>query len=100
MPHTGIQTDGRDVTEVAPRAFMVGAALFLAAWSVSPTGPTASSPRWWKANHPFAGAIPRYERMGTTYRERRANVTEVAEVFGEIFTEASRALEANSPRGR
>jgi len=95
MPQTLIKTDGRDITEVAPRAFMVGAALFLVGLVGVTYWADRVHRRWWKANRPFAGTIARYERMGTTYRDRRANVSEVAEVFGEIFSEVSRALEAN-----
>jgi hypothetical protein len=47
--------------------------------------------RWWKRNHPLAGAKTRVQRTKTTYRNRRDFAVEAATVAGELFAEVSRA---------
>jgi hypothetical protein len=58
--------------------------------------------RWWKQNHPLAGAKARVERTKTTYRNRRDFAVEAATVAGELFAEISRATaskERTNPPG-
>jgi hypothetical protein len=86
----GIDTE-RPVTKVPPAAFTIAVTLVLGAtvgiiyWS------DRAYRRWCKANHPFAEHAARIERMGTSYRQGRANLGEVGQVIWEIFGEASRA---------
>ena len=47
--------------------------------------------RWLKENHPFAGPRARLERLSADYQERRANVTEVAQVIGSALDEVAPA---------
>ena len=70
--------------EAPPGTFTIAVVLFFAAvvgiayWFVR------GYRRWRRANHPFAGSFERIDRMGTTYRGRRANLAEVVQVIGEI----------------
>ena len=84
--------DGRAGAETPTGMFMIGAALFLVAEVGIVYWFDRVHRRWWKANQPFAGSIARVERMRATYGERRANLSEVVQVTGEIFAEVSRAL--------
>jgi hypothetical protein len=47
--------------------------------------------RWLKENDPLAGLRARLERTRTGYQERRANVTEVAQVISDVLVEVHRA---------
>lgn len=47
--------------------------------------------RWLKENDPLAGLRARLEDTRTGYQERRANVTEVAQVISDILVEVHRA---------
>jgi hypothetical protein len=53
--------------------------------------------RWWKKNHPLAGAKARVDRTKKTYRSRRDFAVEAAVVAGELFAEISRARAATDP---
>jgi hypothetical protein len=77
---------------------MIAAALILAAVVGIAYWFDRAYRRWWKVNHPFAEPIARIERMGTNYRERRANLAEVVQVIGEILAEIPRALEHDGLR--
>jgi hypothetical protein len=50
--------------------------------------------RWWKRNHPFAGAKTRIERTKTKYRDRRDFAVEATGVAAELFSEISQATAA------
>ena len=79
-----IETAERRVAEAPPGAFTIAVALFLGAvvgiayWFVR------RYRRWRRANHPFAGSFARIARVGTSYRERRATLSELVHVIGEI----------------
>ena len=47
--------------------------------------------RWWNENHPFAEPKASLKRMRTTYRGKRANVTEAARLIGDLLVEVARA---------
>jgi hypothetical protein len=50
--------------------------------------------RWWKRNHPLAGAKARLEQTKTKYRSRRDFAVEATEVAAELFSEISQATAA------
>ena len=54
--------------------------------------------RWLRENHPLAAHQARLERMGSAYRERRAGVTEAAQVIGGLLGEVAGALEMERAR--
>ena len=54
--------------------------------------------RWSKENDPLAGLRARLEHERTRYRERRANVTDVARVIRDVLVEVDRAGSVGSAR--
>jgi hypothetical protein len=54
--------------------------------------------RWSKKNDPLAGLRARLEHERTRYRERRANVTEVVRIIGDVLVEVDRAGSVESAR--
>ena len=85
--------DEQQVTEPPHAAFVIGTSLVivgsigLACWA------ERSYRRWWKANHPFAAPKARIERMGLTYRNRRASMGEAAQALWELISEIDGALQ-------
>jgi hypothetical protein len=52
--------------------------------------------RWLKENHPLADTRARLEGVKTGYRRRRANLTEVAQLIGDILDEIGLAMKKGS----
>jgi translation elongation factor EF-G len=47
--------------------------------------------RWLRENHPLAEYRARMDRLRTGYREKRANISEGAQVISEVLVEVTRA---------
>jgi hypothetical protein len=52
--------------------------------------------RWLKESHPLTEHRARLDRLKTSYRVRRAGLTEVAQFIGEVLDEIARATSAGS----
>lgn len=78
------------VADASIRRFKVAATLIVCAAVVGiPYWCDRAYRRWLKENDPLAGPRARLERLGTDYQERRANVTEVAQVIGSVLAEVA-----------
>jgi hypothetical protein len=42
--------------------------------------------RWRRENHPLAGTFTRYDQMGTRLQNRRADLSEVAQLVAEVLS--------------
>ena len=81
------------------RWFSAVATLIICAAVVGiPYGCDRAYRRWLKENDPLAGPRARLERLKTGYPERRANVTEVAQVISSVLVEVARATSMGSVR--
>lgn len=83
------------VDEAPQGVFMIAGALIVGATVAIAYLSERAYAKWWEANHPFAGAKARIERMRLNYRNGRADLTDVAGSIWEIFGEVTRALEQN-----
>jgi hypothetical protein len=81
----------RDADAWIRRSSAVATALIFAAVIGIPYACDRAYRRWLKANDPVAGLRARLERTRIGYQERRANVTEVAQVISDVLVEVHRA---------
>ena len=80
-----METAEHRVGEAPAGTFVIAAVLIFAAMIAIAYRTARGYRRWRRANHPFAGSFARVERVGTTYRDRRANLGEVVRFIGEII---------------
>jgi hypothetical protein len=81
----------RDADAWIRRSSVVATALISAVVIGIPYACDRAYRRWLKENDPLAGLRARLERTRTGYQERRANVTEVAQVISDVLVEVHRA---------
>jgi hypothetical protein len=81
----------RDADAWIRRSSAVATALIFAVVIGIPYACDRAYRRWLKENDPLAGLRARLERTRTGYQERRANVTEVAQVISDVLVEVHRA---------
>ena len=53
--------------------------------------------RWLKATNPLAELLASLERLGTSYRQKRSDMTELAEVAAIVLGEVARATSRPDP---
>jgi hypothetical protein len=81
----------RDADAWIRRSSAVATVLIFAAVIGIPYACDRAYRRWLKENDPLAELRARLERTRTGYQERRANVTEVAQVISDVLVEVHRA---------